>query len=274
VSDSGLQPAALAFDSVAPAFDDRFGEWQSVAAQRRAVRCAIAAALPRGAHVLELGGGTGEDAAWLAQRGFKLMLTDASPAMVAVARGKLAPFGAQAEIVAAEDLERFAERRAADGGVRFDGVISNFAPLNCVADLAPVGRGLARLVKPGGSALLVLFGTDSPGDMLVECLRGRAGQALRRLRRGPAPARLGGRPFTITYHRGRDIARALRPWFRPVKRLGTGIFVPPSAAEPWISEHPRLLNMLEQLDRIAARPLALLGDHVLYQFTRTDTPPP
>jgi SAM-dependent methyltransferase len=271
---SELSPAAQVFDAIATAFDGRFGEWRSVAAQRDAVRAAITAVLPQGADILELGGGTGEDAAWLAQRGYKVLLTDASPAMVAVARGKLAPFGAQAEIVPAEDLEIFAQRRTADGGNLFDGVISNFAPLNCVGDLAPVGRGLAGLVKPGGSVLLVLFGTASPGDMLVECLRGRPQNAPRRLHRGPAPARLGGRHFTVTYHRGRDIARALAPWFRPVKKKGIGIFVPPSAAEPWISAHPRLLNVLEHLDRFAARPLALLGDHVLYQFTRTGTPAP
>jgi hypothetical protein len=28
--------------------------------------------------------------------------------------------------------------------------------------------------------------------------------------------------------------------------------------------------MLEKLDHIAGRPLALLGDHILYRFERTD----
>ena len=69
-------------------------------------------------------------------------------------------------------------------------------------------------------------------------------------------------------------ARAMRPWFRPVRRLGVGIFVPPSAAEPWISRHPRLLALLEVMDRLAERPFALLGDHILYQFERTAVPAP
>ncbi|HEX6909482.1 MAG TPA: hypothetical protein VF142_03775, partial [Longimicrobium sp.] len=54
-----LPPAAAAFDTVAPRFDERFGPWRSVAAQRRAVRRHLLAAFPAGAHVLELGGGTG-----------------------------------------------------------------------------------------------------------------------------------------------------------------------------------------------------------------------
>ena len=45
--------------------------------------------------------------------------------------------------------------------------------------------------------------------------------------------------------------------------------MPPSAAEPWISERPRLLTAMEALDRVLARPLAGLGDHVLYQLRRT-----
>jgi len=50
--------------------------------------------------------------------------------------------------------------------------------------------------------------------------------------------------------------------------------VPPSGAEPWISDHPRLLAVLETLDRMVAPPLTMLGDHVLYQFRRTGLPAP
>jgi SAM-dependent methyltransferase len=271
---SPLRPAALAFDSIAPLFDSRFGEWLSVAAQRRAVRCALIAHWPPGGRILELGGGTGEDAQWLAQRGFNMTLTDVSPRMVALAQAKLQPLGSSAICAAAEDMEAFSNRHLAQGGEKFDGVFSNFAPLNCVENLNPVGRGLARLVKPGGSAMLVMFGTASPGEILVESLRGRPHQALRRFRRGAVPARLGDRHFTVTYHRAAALQWALQPWFNLTARLGIGIFVPPSAAEPWISRHPDLLNLLEKLDRLVARPLAGLGDHILYHFTRNDLPAP
>ena len=263
-----LRPAALAFDAIAPSFDDRFGAWLSVAAQRDQVRRALLASFPEGGHILEIGGGTGEDAAWLARRGFQVVLTDASPAMVALAKAKLAPFGARAEAVAAEDLEDFAERHLAAGGAMFDGVFSNFAPLNCVNDLAPVASALARLVKPGGAVLLVLFGVVSPGDILVETLRGRRTEAFRRFHRDAAPARLGGQHFTVRYHRAHEVRSAMRPWFKPMGRIGIGVFVPPSAAEPWISRHPRFLRVLQRLDRIVGRPLAALGDHILYRFER------
>jgi len=268
-----LPPAALAFDTIADGFDDRFGGWLSVAAQRRLVRRALAEAFPIGARLLEIGGGTGEDALWLAERGREVVLTDASPAMARVAAAKLAgQAGASVEIAPAEALEGLAKQLA--GSRLFDGAYSNFAALNCVSDLAGFARGLARALRPGAPALLVLFGVFCPGEMLVEGLRGRPRNMFRRLAKGDVPARLGGRTFTVRYHRSKDIARALSPWFAPVARRGVGVFVPPSAAEPWISRRPKLLGGLEALDDVAAKPLASLGDHVLYSFVRTDTAPP
>lgn len=262
---SSLTPAAAAFDAVAEAFDERFGGWRSVAAQRAAVRRQLLRAFPAGAAVLELGGGTGLDAAWLKAHGRHVLLTDASPAMVAVARRK----GVEAAVCDASDLEAFA---AARGDGAFDGAFSNFAALNCVPDLRAVGRGLARALRPGAPALLVLFGPFAPGEVAVQLLRGDAAAAFRRVRRGDVPARLRGWEFTVRYHRPAEVAAALRPWFRPVRRRGIGVFVPPSAAEPWISGHPHLLHVLEAADRLVEAPLALLGDHVLYHFVRTTTP--
>lgn len=263
-------PAAIAFDAIALDFDVRFGQWLSVAAQRRAVRSALLQVFPAGGHILELGGGTGEDALFLAERGFKILLTDPSPSMVSITRAKLSRFDAQAEIVAGEDLDNFASHHLSAGGALFDGVFSNFAPLNCVADLEPVARGLARLLKPGAAAMLVLFGTLCPSEMATEALRGRPRQALRRLKRGKIPARLAKREFHVIYHRRAALLRAFAPWFALEKCLGIGVTVPPSAAEPWISEHLRLLRFMEAMDRVISRPMAIFGDHVLYQFRRND----
>ncbi len=267
-----VRPAALAFDAIAPVFDSRFGNWRSVAAQRRAVRTALLRAFPTRGRILELGGGTGEDAVFLAELGFDIMLTDPSPAMVAQAKAKLAPLGARAEIVAGEEMEHFAASYLSAHGAMFDGAFSNFAPLNCVAALEPVARGLARLLKPGAPAMLVLFGTFCPGEMVTEVLRGRPHLALRRCTRGETPARLAKREFHIIYHRRAAMLRAFAPWFVLEKRMGIGVAVPPSAAEPWISRQPRLLAAMERFDQVLARPLASLADHVLYQFRRTNAP--
>lgn len=258
-----LSPAARAFDSVADGFDARFTPWLSVAAQRRAVRRALAATFAPGSRLIELGGGTGDDALWMAECGHEVLMTDPSPRMVAAAAAKFEgnPKLA-AQVAAAEDLG------AIEG--RFDGAWSTFAGLNCVTDLAPVGRGMARLLKPGASAMLVVFGTACPVEMLVEGMRRRPRNILRRAARGPVPARLNGHDFTVIYHRRHMLERAFAPWFAPAGRRGIGVFVPPSAAEPWISRRPHFLAMLEALDEVAGRPLAVFGDHILYRFVRTE----
>ena len=262
-----LPPAAEAFDAIAEAFDDRFGSWLSVAAQRRAVRAELLAAFPNGARVLEIGGGTGEDASWLVRHGRDVLLTDPSPTMVRIAASKLAPLGAPAPVVlAAEDLSQLADEREP----LLDGAYSNFAALNCVRDLSSVAHGLARLVRPRAAIVLVIFGVCPPGEWIVEALRGHPGAMFRRVSRGDVPARLGGREFFVRYHRASDIVRAFAPWFRMTRRRGIGVCVPPSAAEPWISRHPRLLSLLDRLDWIVSRPLAAFGDHVLYRLERTD----
>lgn len=264
-----LRPSALAFDAAAQSFDTRFGAWASVAAQRRSVRSTLLRTLPVGGRVLEIGGGTGEDASFLARHGFQVLLTDPSPAMVKISANKLGPLGCTAEVAAAEEIEDFAARYLSMRRPLLDAAFSNFAPLNCVADLKPVARGLARLLRPGAPALLVLFGTCCPAEMLVETLCGRPRQALRRLQRGVVPARISKHDFQIVYHRRSDIERAFAPWFELEKRIGIGVTVPPSAAEPWISDHPRLLAAFERLDHVLAHRCAALADHVLYRFRRT-----
>jgi ubiquinone/menaquinone biosynthesis C-methylase UbiE len=267
VGEHELASAAQAFDAIAADFDARFFPWRSVEAQRRAVRQALVEAFPPGSRLIEVGGGTGEDALWMANRGREVLMTDASPAMVGAASAKCGD-RVRTAVAAAEDFGELAD--ALSDEPPFDGAYSVFAALNCVSDLGSFASAVGRLLRPGGNLMLVLFGICCPGEMLVEMLRGKPRNVLRRFRRGDVPARLGDREFTVRYHRCRDLQRTLVPWFRLESRQGIGVFVPPSAAEPWISAHPRLLDALETMDRFATRPLAGLGDHVLYRFVRTD----
>jgi SAM-dependent methyltransferase len=269
-----LPPAVAAFDALAPRFDERFAPWESVAAQRRAVRRELLAAFPEGSALLELGGGTGEDALFLAARGRSVTLTDGSPRMVERARAKAREAGldaaVRAERVTIEELARFAEDRASAHAPPFVGCFSNFAALNCVEDLPAVGRALARLLRPGARALLVVFGPFSPGEALVLSLRGRPRAALRRLGRGAVHARVGEHEFSVRYPAPRVYARAFAPHLALRRVRGVGIAVPPSSAEPFVSRFPRVLHALERLDRVLSAPLALLGDHVLLDFERTE----
>ncbi|HTS01457.1 MAG TPA: methyltransferase domain-containing protein [Thermoanaerobaculia bacterium] len=269
-----LSPAVRAFDALASGFDAAFSGWTSVAAQRRAVRRALLAAFPPGARLLELGGGTGSDALFLASEGRSVHVTDGAPAMVERTREKACAAGLDgrvtAERVALEEVATWASSRA--GRPPFDGAFSIFAALNCVTDHAPVARGLAGVLPPGARALLVVFGPASPVEVAVLLARGRFRAAFRRFSRRAAPARVAGETFEVTYPAPRDLAAAFAPWFALRGSTGIGVFVPPSSAEPWISRFPGVVAVAEALDRVAARPLAYVADHVLLDFVRTRAP--
>ena len=270
-----LPAAVRAFDALAPGFDAAFAGWESVAAQRRAVRRELLAAFAPEARLLELGGGTGEDALFLAAEGRRVHVTDGAPAMIERTRAKARAAGLDdrvtAEAVTLEALDAWAAART---GVRFQGAYSNFASLNCVTDHASVARGLARVLRPGARCLLVVFGPASPVEVAVLLARGRFRAAFRRFSRHPAPARVAGKTFTVTYPAPRAFAAAFAPWFTLGRTFGIGVFVPPSSAEPWVSYVPGAVAAGEALDRAFARPLALLADHVHLDFTRTSVEAP
>ena len=189
--------------------------------------------------------------------------------MVRIAERKLLPLGISTPIVvSAEHLASIRDSVEAP----LDGAFSNFAALNCVVDLGAVSRGLAQLIRPGGRVLVVLFGVCAPGEWVTQLVRRDLRAAFRRGARRDVQARLGGHAFVVRYHRARQLAAAFAPEFRFVGSRGIGVFVPPSAAEPWISAHPTLLGALERLDRATSRPLAMFGDHVLYEFERMVPP--
>ncbi len=182
-------PAVRAFDALAPSFDAAFAGWRSVAAQRRAVRRELLAAFPPGSRLLELGGGTGEDALFLAREGRSVHVTDGAPAMIERTRAKARTAALDglvtAERVALEEFDVWAADVAGDGPAAFDGAFSNFASLNCVVDHGSVARGLARVLPRGARALLVVFGPASPGRSPSSSPAGASGPPFGDSRAGP-----------------------------------------------------------------------------------------
>jgi len=262
--------AATAFDGVAHAYDDVFTRSVIGRAQRNQVWQRLLAAFQPGDRILELNCGTGEDARFLAQRGRSVVACDASPVMIEVAegRGKLEAGSAGIEYrrLANEELN------ALVGQERFDGAFSNFSGLNCVAELQPVARNLAELVKPGGRVLLCVWSRVCVTELAWFLLHGRVGKAFRRLS-GKATARVGGVTIAVSYPTVRTVQRVFAPWFRLETRSAVGLFVPPSYVEEWASTHDKLIARLERLDRIfASLPMfRATGDHVLLEFVRCDS---
>jgi hypothetical protein len=151
----------------------------------------------------------------------------------------------------------------------FDGVLSNFSGLNCVADLAQVAARLGERVRDGGAAVICMSTRVCAWEIAWYCARANFAKAFRRVR-GKTIARLDDVAVPVWYPTIREIRRAFLPWFRLRSVRAVGLFVPPSYAERWARKHIGFLRTLQGMDRMfSAWPLLRsIGDHVLLEFVR------
>lgn len=260
--------AAAAFDLMADTYDATFTESVIGRAQRNAVWDALQRSFRPGDRVLELNCGTGEDALFLTKRGVSVFACDASARMieVAVRRKSLEAPGSSLEfhVLRNEDVDTLTPPTP------FDGVVSNFSGLNCLADPSRIVRKLTHLVKPGATALICISTRICLWEIAWYAARGNFKKAFRRVR-GAALARLGEIAVPVWYPTVSAMRLSFSPWFRLRAFRAVGLFVPPSYVEPWIRNHKSVLARLEAMDRIlAAWPLLRgVGDHVLLEFERT-----
>jgi 2-polyprenyl-3-methyl-5-hydroxy-6-metoxy-1,4-benzoquinol methylase len=229
-----MSTAAL-FERLAERYDELWTDTAIGRAQRNAVWRVVDGLFRAGDCVLDIGCGTGEDAAHLAARGVRVHAVDASRAMVARASAR----GVEAQVMRAEDLGGL--------GGGFDGAISNFGALNCVGDLAPVARALGSLVRPGGYLAICTMGRFCAWEMLYYK------KAFRRL-----PGRSGEVYYPTVRKLRADFAAdfELRYW------TGIGMLVPPS----YVKLPGRVVTLLAKIDRLPF--LRASADHRLLVFER------
>ena len=206
-----------------------------------------------GQRILDIGCGTGEDAAHFAARGVTVCATDASVAMVQLAQAR---GGFMAEVRTAEDLAQI--------GGAFDGAISNFGALNCVNDLPTVARPLAALVRPGGSVAICILGRFCAWETLYYGVRCQFAKAFRRLV-GHALA-CPPSAIMVYYPTAAEIRAAFAPHFELHRWTGIGLLVPPS----YVNLPAALVGVFAACDRFLARLplLRAMADHRLFLLVR------
>jgi len=220
-----------------------------------------------GQHVLELSCGTGIDAAHLADRGIRVLACDISPRMIELARelrdSKNLHSLIDFRVLPTEQLSELSV------GVLFDGVFSSFSGLNCVQDLPPVRKNLARLVKPGAKAIFSVMGRFAPWEILWFLVHGDPKKALRRCQFRDVFA-LNSGDVPIVVRSIKEMSRCLAPEFRLKRWKGVGIAVPPSYLESWARRFSAATLVMAQLDRVLGHLPLLRGcsDCVVLEFER------
>lgn len=255
------------FDDVAPEYDDAFtasllGGWL-----RDLVWHHSKTAFNPGDHVLEVGCGTGEDAIWLARRGIEVTATDASTQMLAWARDKASAAGLAGRInflhwdLSISDPSKLASRPAKG----YTGLFSNFGALNCLSDRRTLAKVLGGILPSGSQAVFVLMGPWCLWEIAWHLVHGQPSTAFRRLRQG-APAHLGGgSTIQVWYPTPARLRREFSPYFRPVKLIAIGAFLPPSYLHHLVRRFPNLFTYAKIMELKLGHlfPWNWLNDHYM-----------
>lgn len=255
----------MTFDPLAHTYDHDFTAHPIAMGLRGRVHHRLDHLFAPGQQVLELGCGTGEDAAYLAAQGINVTATDASPAMLAITQRKTAPY----PHVTCRWLDINAPPD--DLTAQFDGVYANFGVLNCVAsgDWRPLAGWLAERVRVGGVAAFAMMSPACAWEVAWYALHGDLRTATRRLR-GGATFTHGDQPITIHYPTIRRLTRDFAPYFAIAHIEGLGIALPPSEVYGVIERRPHLLHALTRLDVRLSRWewLARFADHYWIELRR------
>lgn len=261
-----LRSETAAFDELAADYDVSFSDTRLGRWLRDQVWRHFEQRLPETGRIAEIGCGTGEDAVYLAQRGYHVVATDVSQRMLEIADKKARRAGCAERIefrrLSIDDIGR--ELR----GEAFDGLISNFGVFNCASSLAQVVSDIATVMKPEAPVICVVMGRFVPWEWGWYLARLDGRSAFRRLPRGGAQWR----GIRVHYPTPRQLARSFSRDFDAVKVAGLGVFLPPSYAAGWINRSPGAFRALAGLERIAHRfeALATLADHFILEACRTE----
>jgi SAM-dependent methyltransferase len=266
-------PTAAGFDAAADRYDDDEAGNRVLAHMRARAFEQLTRAFAPGSRLVELGSGTGTEAARLVDRGCRVALVDVSPRLLDRAAAKVRATRAQGLLGAHRIPARSVGDLATVYGPRsFDGAYSSFGPLNCEPLLEPVARGLADLLRPGGAVVLSVINRWCPAEVCWFAAHGRWREAARRWG-GPikAAAYPGGPKDVCTwYYSRREIERAFAHGFQVEHAEALPLLWPPPYLDFVATRLERLLRALEPVERWASRQPVLrdLGDHVLMCLRR------
>lgn len=142
------------FDQVGDQFVNYYGEVRGHV-RERLIRNNLQEYLPSTpARVIDIGGGDGRDAAWLAEQGYEVTLVDPSAGMIAKAHTRFEASELKVETyqVDPDDIQdRFSDQT-------FDIVLSHGVLMYCLEDPDQHVQTLASLVSPNGTVSLATKG--------------------------------------------------------------------------------------------------------------------
>jgi ubiquinone/menaquinone biosynthesis C-methylase UbiE len=262
------QLAETAFTTQSAIFDEIYSGNTIVNYKRERVRLHVMKYLAPNSFILELNSGTGEDALFFGQRGHRVHATDISTGMQQELKSKVILNGMQASIT--NELCSFTMLDQLENKGPYDHIFSNFAGLNCTAELGKVLDSFSDLLKPNGKVTLVILPKFCLWEFLL-LFKGKFRTAFRRFfsNKG-ANAHVEGTYFKCWYYNPSFIIKRLKNQFDLLAVEGLCTLVPPSYIEGFAEKHPADYNSLKKAEnRLKSRwPWRVIGDYYIISLRK------
>jgi SAM-dependent methyltransferase len=254
-----------AFGKQSMIFDKIYDSNPIVSYMRHLIRQEVLGGLHTNDHILEINAGTGSDALFFAQSGYKVTALEISPEMVNKAQKKIRNQKLENQITFIQ--KSFEDVSQIEG--EFDYVYSNFGGLNCTPNLLEVVHQLLSKLKSGGKTTLTILPPFTLWEKL-HVLKGDFKTARRRKPDGPSVARIEGETFNCWYYNPKEIIDSLNGLVSEVSVTGLCIFVPPSFIQSFPNKYPRIFKLLTKIDqKVSKLPFFnTIGDYFMITYTK------
>jgi ubiquinone/menaquinone biosynthesis C-methylase UbiE len=261
MSANEFENVRAAFSRQAPSFDNIEEHNEILQWMRTQIHAHCMRHFKPGDRILELNCGTGIDAVFFAGHGMTVHATDISDGMLDELRKKSAEKNLTSKISIQQcsftDLVNIKKEP-------FDHIFSDFGGLNTAREIDLVIKSFHRLLKPGGTATLVIMPPVCPWEILL-ALKGNFKTAFRRLKKGGAVSHLEGKTFMSYYFSARRIISFFGKDYEKAELQGLGCFVPPPYLEMFPQRHQKLFSHLKKMDEkyCHAFPFNRWADHFI-----------
>jgi len=217
--------------------------------------------LNAGDKILELNSGTGLDAVFLAEKGYRVHCIDIAEGMLNKLDEKIKIKELQEKISFQElsftNLNNLEEKS-------FDYIFSNFGGLNCAENLSSVFSQFSEILKPGGKVTLIIIPPICPWEIAL-AFKGNFKTAFRRFHKKGIEANVEGIKFQTYYYTVSDAQKALGNQFKLIELQGLASFSPPPYMENFPKKFPVFYRYLKRLDNRLSHnfPFNRCADHFI-----------
>ncbi|WP_299438742.1 class I SAM-dependent methyltransferase [uncultured Aquimarina sp.] len=258
------------FDISAALYDDVFTNSHIGKLQRKLVYSFLKRTLPKNQslEILEINCGTGHDALWLADQGHRVIATDISTEMIAVANRKLTATHNQPQF-SQLDINKLNDKNFQHS---FDLIFSDFGGLNCLspAQLENFFIAAEKKLKPNGKIIGVIMPKACLLESIYFIMKGNLKKAFRRNTDKVVMANVDGNDVSTWYYNPKNIEKTANNLFTVDKVNPIGICIPPSYLESFFKNKLGLLKVLQKLDYLFNRFafLSKYSDHYIISLSK------